>query len=284
MSNSMISVVLPTYNRAGSLLRSVQSVLAQTYIDIELLIVDDGSNDETAQVVESLTDSRVRYLPQKENRGACAARNTGIRAARGEYIAFQDSDDAWHPEKLAAQLEQLRRKDADVVFCAFIRHDGKAEECLPVGLHDGERLTYEAMLVHNYISTQTMLGKRSCFQKEMFDETYPRLQDWELGLRLVRRFKVCFDAKPMVDVYVQADSISRSPGKGMKAIESLAWQHRQGLKASPESAISMAYAYYHFAREAGQNPWPGIRRILKGSSVLTCLRAVRILLKSDKQS
>lgn len=284
MSNSMISVVLPTYNRAGTLLRSVQSVLAQTYTDIELLIVDDGSIDETAQVVEALADPRVRYLPQKENHGACVARNAGICAARGEYIAFQDSDDIWHPEKLSAQLEQLHRTDADVVFCAFIRHEGEAEDCLPVGLSDGECLTYEEMLEHNYISTQTMLGKRACFQEEMFDETYPRLQDWELGLRLVRRFKVCFDARSMVDVYVQEDSISKKPGKGMQAIESLAQQHRLGLMANPESAISMAYAYYHFAREAGQNPWPGIRRILKGSSVLTCLRAVRILLKSDKQS
>ena len=180
----MISVIIPTYNRARSLQRAAQSVLEQTFRDIELLIVDDGSNDDTAQVVEALSDSRVRYLRQKENRGACAARNAGIRAARGEYIAFQDSDDIWHPEKLAAQLEQLLRTDADVVFCAFMRHEGEEEDCLPVGLSDGKCLTYEEMLEHNYVSTQTMMGKRACFQTEMFDEAYPRLQDWELGLRL----------------------------------------------------------------------------------------------------
>lgn len=280
----MISVIIPTYNRARSLQRAAQSVLEQTFRDIELLIVDDGSNDDTAQVVEALSDSRVRYLRQKENRGACAARNAGIRAARGVYIAFQDSDDVWHPEKLAAQLEQLLRTDADVVFCAFMRHEGEKQDCLPAGLSDGKCLTYEELLEHNYISTQTMMGKRACFQAEMFDEAYPRLQDWELGLRLVRRFRVCFDARPMVDAYVQADSISKDPGKGMLAVESLAQQHRKGLTASPKSAISMAYTYHHFAREAGQSPWPGVRRILKGSAVLTYLRAVRILLKSDKQS
>lgn len=275
----MISVILPTYNRTNSLRRSVQSVLEQSYKDIELLIVDDGSDDDTAEIVKEIEDERVRYLPQHENRGACAARNVGIRAARGEYIAFQDSDDVWHREKLAAQIHFLQKNDADAVFCAFIRHDGDLTACLPEGLSDGERVTYEAMLEHNFISTQTLMGKSACFRAEQFDEAYPRLQDWELGLRLVRRFKICFDQRPMVEVYVQKDSISKNPRKGMWAIEHLAAQHRKGLKKNPKSAISMAYAYDHFAREAGDNPWPGICRLMKGASVWTFMRAIRVLLK-----
>lgn len=279
MEQGMISVILPTYNRENSLLRSVQSVLEQSYADIELLIVDDGSNDGTAEIVGEIKDARVRYLPQYENRGACSARNAGIRAAKGEYIAFQDSDDVWHREKLAAQMHFLQKNDADAVFCAFIRHDGSQAACLPEGLPDGERVTYEAMLEHNFISTQTLMGKSECFRAEQFDEAYPRLQDWELGLRLVRQFKICFDQRPMVEVYVQKDSISKDPYKGMWAIEHLAAQHRKGLKKNPKCAISMAYAYEHFAREAGENPWPGICRMMKGASVLTCMRAIRVLLK-----
>lgn len=276
----MISVILPTYNRAGSLLRSVQSVLEQSYTDIELIIVDDGSDDGTADIVKGINDVRVRYLRQK-NSGACAARNAGIRAARGEYIAFQDSDDIWQREKLAAQLNFLREKEADLVFCAFMRHDGECVDCLPEGLPDGVRIDYKTMLERNYISTQTLMGKSECFMEEPFDEAYPRLQDWELGLRLVRRFKVYFDKRPMVEVFLQADSISKNPQKGMWAIEHLAEQHREGLKGNPKSAISMAYAYDHFAREAGVNPWPGVRRVLRGASVVTYLRTVRILTREQ---
>ena len=86
----MISVIIPTYNRAGTLLAAAQSVLQQTYRDIELIIVDDGSTDDTSKVVSALQDGRVRYIPLGKNRGACAARNRGIDEAKGEYIAFQD--------------------------------------------------------------------------------------------------------------------------------------------------------------------------------------------------
>lgn len=275
----MISVIIPTYNRADSLLNAARSVLAQTGVDLELLIIDDGSDDHTAQIVASLADARVRYLPQGERRGACAARNIGIREARGDYIAFQDSDDVWHSGKLVAQMKCLQEGTADIVFCAFLRHDGKQTVCLPEGLDDGAYLTYEAMLEHNFISTQTMMGKRECFLAEMFDEAYPRLQDWELGLRLVQRYKVRFDARPMVDVYVRHDSISKNPHSGMWAIELLANQHHRGLKDNPRCAISMAYSYNHFACEAKENPWPGVWRILEGSSILTHLRTMRILLK-----
>ena len=113
----MISVVLPTYNRGPLIMRAVKSVLEQTYSDIELLIVDDGSTDCTRAVISAIQDPRVKYLYQETNRGACAVRNIGIRAAKGEYIAFQDSDDVWHPDKLEKQLSYLKETQSDLVFC-----------------------------------------------------------------------------------------------------------------------------------------------------------------------
>ena len=103
----MISVIIPTYNRAGTLLAAAQSVLQQTYRDIELIIVDDGSTDDTSKVVSALQDGRVRYIPLGKNCGACAARNRGIDEAKGEYIAFQDSDDLWHSDKLEREFAFL---------------------------------------------------------------------------------------------------------------------------------------------------------------------------------
>ena len=119
----MISVVLPSYNRAHILPRAIESILGQTYKDIELIIVDDGSSDNTAEVVGSFSDSRIVYVRQ-ENAGACAARNNGIAHARGDYIAFQDSDDIWHQDKLEKQLATLQNTGADIVFCRMNRMVG----------------------------------------------------------------------------------------------------------------------------------------------------------------
>ncbi|WP_135855417.1 glycosyltransferase [Halorussus salinus] len=110
-----VSVVIPTYNRAELLTRAIDSVLAQTYDDFELLVVDDGSTDDTEEVVTGYDDERVRYLAHDTNRGANPARNTGIEAAEGEYVAFLDSDDEWRPRKLDAQLDRLDGTDDDWV-------------------------------------------------------------------------------------------------------------------------------------------------------------------------
>src|SRR4030043_1337098 len=100
-----VSVIIPTYNRAHLVGRSIRSVLNQTYQDLEVIVVDDGSKDNTAEIVRGITDPRIVFLKHEKNRGVSAARNTGLKAARGKYIAFQDSDDEWLPQKLEKQLE-----------------------------------------------------------------------------------------------------------------------------------------------------------------------------------
>ena len=116
----MVSVIIPTYNRAHVLPRAIESVLKQTYTELELIVVDDASTDDTAAVMTAITDPRVRYV-RKEHGGAAAARNRGIAEAKGEFIAFQDSDDVWHSDKLEKQLAYLQAERADAVFCAFHR-------------------------------------------------------------------------------------------------------------------------------------------------------------------
>ena len=112
-----VSVITPTYNRAGLLPRAMESVLSQDYRDLELIVVDDGSTDETPQVVAQWADPRVRYIRFEENRGIGAARHAGVEAARGDLIAFNDSDDVWLPGKLAYQVSLFQRyPEVDVVF------------------------------------------------------------------------------------------------------------------------------------------------------------------------
>jgi len=112
-----VSVVIPTYDRADVLRRAVDSALAQTHDDLELVVVDDGSTDDTEAVVRGYEDDRVRYVAHETNRGANVARNTGIEAARGEYVAFLDSDDEWVPGKLAVQLERIDEAGAVAAVC-----------------------------------------------------------------------------------------------------------------------------------------------------------------------
>ena len=112
-----VSVIIPTYNRAHLIGRAIQSVLAQTYQDFEVIVVDDGSTDNTEEVVLNFGSEKMRYIRHGTNRGVAAARNTGIRNARGEYIAFQDSDDEWYPNRLESISEIMEdRKDIDFIF------------------------------------------------------------------------------------------------------------------------------------------------------------------------
>src|SRR3990172_5384703 len=105
-----VSVVIPTYNRAKSIEKTIRSVLTHTYQDFEIIVVDDGSKDNTSIVVASIVekDPRIHYLKHEVNQGAQAARKTGVMAAKGELIAFLDSDDVWYPEKLQKQVTAFR--------------------------------------------------------------------------------------------------------------------------------------------------------------------------------
>ena len=104
-----VSVILPVYNRSGSLADSMRSVLSQSYRDLELIVVDDASTEDLRPIVDSVNDPRVRYIRRERNGGASAARNTGLAAAQGRFIGFQDSDDLWLPNKLQLQMDLLAR-------------------------------------------------------------------------------------------------------------------------------------------------------------------------------
>ncbi len=206
----MVSVIIPTYNRAYCLKRSIESVLAQTYNDLELIIVDDGSTDHTKEIVSQMADPKIRYVYQ-EHSGACFARNRGINEANGEYIAFQDSDDYWHPMKLEMQMECMCQEQADIVFCAFERIDCDNQYLnrIPDNLNQSSGfIDIFTILPGNICSTQTILLKKECFTKNRFNEELRRLQEWELMIRLIQQYKVYFYNKVLVTQYLQKNSIS----------------------------------------------------------------------------
>lgn len=188
-----ISIVMPAFNAARQIGESIRSVLAQTFGDWELVIVNDGSTDDTGSVVGCFSDSRIRYLSQ-DNGGQAAARNTGIRNSNGELIAFLDADDLWLPEKLERQIDVFRQTDADVVYCdGYIFFDnGEPERADFFAVVPGhkEGATMLALLYqYNRIATLAAVVKRVAIEQAgLFDESrrFQNCEDYELWLRLAR--------------------------------------------------------------------------------------------------
>jgi glycosyltransferase involved in cell wall biosynthesis len=184
-----VSVVIPTYNRASLVGEAMRSVLAQTFPDFELIVVDDGSTDDTRSVVAGFKDSRIRYVPQ-DNMGISGARNTGIRNARGRYVAFLDSDDLWLPQLLEVEVHILdHNPEAGVVYAKAqgIGSDGNLtfESRGYVQKYSGQ--TLKSMLYADFTCIQTSLVRRQCFERAgLFDESLTGRVDWDMFLRLAQ--------------------------------------------------------------------------------------------------
>lgn len=199
-----VSVVIPTFNRALLVQRAVRTVLAQTYTDIEVLVVDDGSTDDTCAVLRSLVeeDSRLRYLRHEINRGAQATRNVGCRAVSSEYVAFLDSDNEWLPDKLRLQMEIFERSgdQLGVVYCGFrvLYPDQSYFDMWP--RHRGD--VYRAALRRWLTDTSTLVVRRDILEKvDYWDERIRTYQEWDMCIRLARVAKFEFVPELLVLYY-----------------------------------------------------------------------------------
>lgn len=185
MSTPRVSVVIPTRNRAGLVPAAVRTALAQSHRDLEVIVVDDASDDDTPAVLAALAaaDGRVRAVRRETRGGAPRARNAGVRAARGRVIAFLDDDCVWDETKLAKQLPLLV-EGRDVAYTRqAVRHSGRwIVEGKPAGPSP-----LESLLRTNFIGAPSLVVRRELFEEVGgFDESLPRLQDWDLLLRLAR--------------------------------------------------------------------------------------------------
>lgn len=237
----LVSVVLPTYNRATTLPRAVGSVLTQSYTNLELIVVDDGSTDETQKILASIDDGRLRHLPLGKRSGAATARNAGIAAASGDLIAFQDSDDEWLPAKLAAQVELMEASGPEVGWVGA-RHKvivgGEGQDVGPDLLiagrdHLPDLLDGRAFVTPNWLVRRDALQRVGAFREDM-----PCLEDWDLIFRLddVCRFRAV-DEIALIR-YGSADSLyghdpSRAAGMEMMlAIHGHRWHDHPAELAS----------------------------------------------------
>lgn len=210
-----VSIVLPTYNRAALIGRSIRSVLNQTYRDFELIVVDDGSTDATMEEVQRNHDPRVRIIRIAENRGAGAARNVGMRHAAGRFVAFQDSDDEWVAVKLERHMRAFETSAprVGVVYSDMhrIRRDGsrhyhRSPTIAPGVLVDPRTRAYQVYR----LGIQSTVIRRECFALAgAFNEAFPALEDLELFLRLSRHTQFHHLTTPLVNYY-ETDGLSNN--------------------------------------------------------------------------
>ena len=230
----IVSIILPTYNRAHLIEESIKSVLRQSFQDFELLIIDDGSTDNTEEVVRNIDDPRIKYIKCSENRGASTARNIGINYSKGEYIAFQDSDDEWYSNKLQMHIDAFKNSSLDigVVYTGFYRiKDGKKVYIPESWVTKMEGDIHQELLKENFISTQSALVRIECFKVVgLFDEDLPRFQDWDLFIRLSKDFQFKYIDKASFNQYFTSVSISSDQQALCKALEIIFNKYKNELK------------------------------------------------------
>jgi len=213
-----VSIVTATWNCGHYLPLAIESVLAQTFADWELLIIDDGSTDNTEDIVQPyLNDSRITYH-RLEHAGQPATKNAGIERASGELIAFLDADDVWFPHKLKRQVELMRSNPAlGVVYSRrqLIDPEGNELETPCPSLHRGQVVS--PMFIDNFVCFSSSMVRRSVFEAVgTFDESIPMAIDYDLWLRVATRYPFDFVDEPLVYYRTGHSNLSRRAGERLE--------------------------------------------------------------------
>lgn len=263
-----VSVILPTFNRSASLKDACESVLMQSFRDLELIIVDDASNEDIGAVVKELDDTRVRYIRHEINGGASKARNTGLTEATGSFIAFQDSDDIWLPGKLAKQLDMLGTLPTDVgvvtgskiLYGRDAGHNygsGKVTIAPP----PSQKLSLDEdqvrrFLIGNRISLQNALFRRDCFPgSTWFDPCAKANADWEFTVRLAQKTRIFEDIEPVVLAFISNDSISRNVRKKILGLLRILKKNRDVLARYPDIHANKLVLLARMMLRIGKRRW-----------------------------
>lgn len=222
----MISVVIPLYNKEQSIAATLQSVCEQTYTNIEVLVVDDGSTDKSAEIAALYQDARIRLI-YKENGGVCSARNRGIREAKGEYVALLDADDLWDKEYLAEQMKMIQDfPNAAMWGINFAEvSNGKLVRRLATALPDGYRgyvenyFEMKGRISDLFCSSSVVICKDVFNNVGLFDERIKYAEDSDMWFRIIATHKVAFYDRYMV--YYRYDAENRALRREIKLKDSL---------------------------------------------------------------
>lgn len=245
----MVSVVIPTHNRADLLPRAIASVQAQTYKDLEIVVISDGSTDNTKEVVEALAkeDSRIRFIEYHPGRGGNIARNTGIQEAKGEYVAFLDDDDEFLPTKLEKQVAVMESDpEIGLVYTGVkilyinekVSYNSKARNCGDLS---------KEILLDNFIgTTSTVMLKKAIFEKSgMFDVALKALQDYDLWIRVCQHCRIGVVPEELINYYnyTNSNQVSASTQKYIDAFAYINEKYAPLFAALPKEKLEEKKRY-----------------------------------------
>jgi glycosyltransferase involved in cell wall biosynthesis len=219
-----VSVIIPTHNRARYLHRAIQSVLDQTFRDLEIIVVDDASSDETPRIVRAFRDERIRYFRHNANQGEAGSRNTGVQNSIGQYVAFLDDDDAWLPQKLAAQVELLETSSSKVgaVYTSFLKVDGPTGKVLGSWNAEKRGNVFRDLSEENWIGIpSTVVLRRQCFDTVgLFDEKVEFGLDYDMWVRVAQFYEFEYLEEPLVLRSINHNRLSTDYELVLKGAES----------------------------------------------------------------
>lgn len=247
-----VSIVLPTYNRAYILPKAIGSILGQTFTDFELIIVDDGSVDNTKEVIDAFRDSRIKYVRHEKNKGISAARNTGVALTQGAFIAGQDSDDMWLPHYLERAMKSFATADSrvGVVYTRIQKkmRDGTTVLVPPLDFYPTSGDLYEKLLEGNFITMQAAVMRRECFdsaggfeKNSEFDSIY----EWSFWLSVSQTYEFVFIPEIGLEIAVLGDSVTSNQAKRLRARELIFLKHLKEFKRYPAIYARHAYSIGH---------------------------------------
>jgi glycosyltransferase involved in cell wall biosynthesis len=254
-----ISVVIPAYNSEKTIKATIESVFNQSFSDFELIVINDGSQDSTLEVISQINDPRIRVFSY-ENAGGNVSRNRGLKHSVGEFVSFLDADDLWTTDKLQAQLQALKDNlDAKVAYSwtDYINADG---EIFISGTHttaNGD--VYEKLLVHNFLEngSNPLIYREVLLELDGFDESLEASQDWDMWLRLAARYS--FVAVPKVQILyrVSSNSVSSNLRRQEKCCLEVFQRAYQARPVSNKNIrnLSLTNLYKYLTCKALQNPY-----------------------------
>jgi len=226
----LVSAIISTYKRPPEIVRrAAMSVLNQTYTDMELIIVDDSpSSYELRSDIKIMADSlgeKVRYIQHEINQGACAARNTGLKNSKGEFVAFLDDDDEWLPEKIEKQLQLMNQNDdVALVYCGRYTYVVSKDETIEQKLKYYKGKVFDKLILNNFIGSTSFPLIRKSVLEELggFDVKMKAAQDIELWLRIAKKYDVDYVSDPLVRYYVhEGEQITKNHKNKYEALERL---------------------------------------------------------------
>ena len=231
----LVSVVIPAFNRSAYIGRAVKSVVEQTYAELEVIVVDDCSTDNTVEVVSALADSdrRIALLRHDNNKGAQAARNTGIKAAKGAWIAFLDSDDEWLIDSLAARYKVAMEQNVQVVHseCYVVRYPETSRKLFGVPAISGTVL--DKLLGSPGPVFPGLLAKKTALEDIGYlDEEILSFQEWDTSIRLAEHFSFGFVPQPTFVYHCHGDeAISKDRRREALGYERIVEKHKESVRA-----------------------------------------------------